>query len=182
VRFKGDDSYTDGDSITIGSNVSKPDQFDSVCGLSLHEASHIKLSDFKVLRDLMKGCHFFDTTFTGDATETAYREGERSVVLRILKILNLNFLKDSTGSSNESSTVIILDLGLISNIKLPSKDVLPDERVPATSKVRAPSIKKLNNPAAKGFTILFLINKGKVQGDSLCLLIEKAKPSGLKGF
>jgi len=44
----------------------------------------------KVLRDLMKGCHFFDTTFTGDATETAYREGERSVVLRILKILNLD--------------------------------------------------------------------------------------------
>jgi len=44
----------------------------------------------KILRDLMKGCHFFDTTFTGDATETAYREGERSVVLRIIKTLDLD--------------------------------------------------------------------------------------------
>lgn len=43
-----------------------------------------------VLRDLMKGCHFYETTFTGDAIETAYREGERSVVLRIIRTLKLD--------------------------------------------------------------------------------------------
>ncbi|KKM04147.1 hypothetical protein LCGC14_1767180 [marine sediment metagenome] len=33
------------------------------------------------------------------------------------------------------------------------------------------SNKKLNNPAAKGFIILFFIKSDKVQGSSLCLLM-----------
>jgi len=46
VRFtvKGD-SYTDGKSVTISSDL-KPDKFDSTVGLALHEASHIVLTDF----------------------------------------------------------------------------------------------------------------------------------------
>ena len=76
---------------------------------------------------------------------------------------------------------MILNLGIISNIKLPSKDVLPELLVPATKIVLEPSIKKLNKPAAKPLSILYLINKGSVHGFSLCLLIEYANPSGERG-
>ena len=46
------DSYTDGKSVVIGSNISEPKDFDVAVGLALHEGSHIKLSDFKVLNDI----------------------------------------------------------------------------------------------------------------------------------
>ena len=46
------DSYTDGKSVVIGSNISEPKDFDVAVGLALHEGSHIKLSDFKVLSDI----------------------------------------------------------------------------------------------------------------------------------
>jgi hypothetical protein len=44
-------SYTDGQTITITGNVSDR-EFDVVVGLALHEASHVLLSDFNVLRNL----------------------------------------------------------------------------------------------------------------------------------
>lgn len=46
------DSYTDGTSVVIGKNVEKPKDFDVVVGLALHEGSHIKLSDFTLLRNI----------------------------------------------------------------------------------------------------------------------------------
>jgi len=46
------DSYTDGKSVVIGSNVIEPKDFDVAVGLALHEGSHIKLSDFKLLNDI----------------------------------------------------------------------------------------------------------------------------------
>ena len=46
------DSYTDGKSVVIGSNIVEPKDFDVAVGLALHEGSHIKLSDFKVLNDI----------------------------------------------------------------------------------------------------------------------------------
>ena len=46
------DSYTDGKSVVIGSNISEPKDFDVAVGLALHEGSHIKLSDFQVLKDI----------------------------------------------------------------------------------------------------------------------------------
>lgn len=42
----------------------------------------------KVLYDLIKTCHVLTSTFDGDPNEMMYREGERSVVLRILKTIN----------------------------------------------------------------------------------------------
>ncbi len=42
--------------------------------------------------------------------------------------------------------------------------------------------KKLNKPAVKKLIILFLTKRGKVQGDSLCLLIAYERPSGDKGL
>ena len=53
VKFKErGDSYTDGKSVVIGSRITEPKDFDVAVGLSLHEGSHIKLSDFKMLQDL----------------------------------------------------------------------------------------------------------------------------------
>lgn len=46
------ESYTDGKSVVISSNISEPKDFDVSVGLALHEGSHIKLSDFTLLRDL----------------------------------------------------------------------------------------------------------------------------------
>ena len=44
------DSYTDGKSVTIGSNINEKN-FDHVVGLALHEGSHIACSDFNAFRD-----------------------------------------------------------------------------------------------------------------------------------
>jgi len=52
VKFNdGDDSYTDGKTVTIGSKLDDK-LFDPSVGLALHEGSHIKLSDFDFLRNL----------------------------------------------------------------------------------------------------------------------------------
>jgi len=45
------DSYTDSQKIVIGSTIDEKN-FDSVVGLALHEASHIKLTDFTILPNL----------------------------------------------------------------------------------------------------------------------------------
>ena len=53
VKFKErGDSYTDGKSVVIGSRITEPKDFDVAVGLSLHEGSHIKLSNFELLNDL----------------------------------------------------------------------------------------------------------------------------------
>ena len=53
VKFQDrGDSYTDGKSVVIGSRITEPKDFDVAVGLSLHEGSHIKLSDFELLNDL----------------------------------------------------------------------------------------------------------------------------------
>lgn len=53
VKFNSNNnSYTDGKTVVIGSNVSTPADFDVAVGLALHEGSHIKLSDFELLQNL----------------------------------------------------------------------------------------------------------------------------------
>jgi hypothetical protein len=58
VKFstKGD-SYTDGKVVTISANIAEPKEFDPAVGLALHEGSHIKLSNFQLLRDLDSAIH-----------------------------------------------------------------------------------------------------------------------------
>ena len=46
-----DESYTDGKKVVIGSNIDDK-KFDVAVGLALHEGSHIKMSDFDLLRNL----------------------------------------------------------------------------------------------------------------------------------
>jgi hypothetical protein len=53
VHFQNNDqSYTDGQSVTIGSKI-EDKNFDSTVGLALHEGSHIALTNFK----LLDGCY-----------------------------------------------------------------------------------------------------------------------------
>ena len=51
VFNNNEQSFTDGKTVTIGSNLDDK-KFDVAVGLALHEASHIKLSDFDFLRNL----------------------------------------------------------------------------------------------------------------------------------
>ena len=46
----GNDSYTDGTTVVISSKLDEK-EFDSTVGLALHEGSHIKLTDFNVLKN-----------------------------------------------------------------------------------------------------------------------------------
>lgn len=54
VLFHGADSYTDGRSITLSTDI-KDSNFDVTVGLALHESSHIILTDFAMLKDLYTG-------------------------------------------------------------------------------------------------------------------------------
>jgi hypothetical protein len=54
VKFHGSDSYTDGKSVTISTDI-KDNNFDVSVGLALHEASHILLTDFDLLPALRDG-------------------------------------------------------------------------------------------------------------------------------
>lgn len=58
VKFstKGD-SYTDGKTVTISAKIVEPNEFDPAVGLALHEGSHIKLSNFDLLRELEVAIH-----------------------------------------------------------------------------------------------------------------------------
>ncbi len=56
VRFVGSDSYTDGKSVTLSTDL-KDDNFDVAVGLALHEASHILLTDFALLPIMRSGNH-----------------------------------------------------------------------------------------------------------------------------
>ena len=51
VFNNNDESFTDGKKVVIGANIDDK-KFDVAVGLALHEGSHIKLSDFNLLRNL----------------------------------------------------------------------------------------------------------------------------------
>ena len=51
---RGEDSYTDGQSVTISAKLDDK-EFDPVVGLALHEGSHIALTDFETLTKLRNG-------------------------------------------------------------------------------------------------------------------------------
>ena len=51
VKFSNSDSYTDGKTVWIAAKLDDKN-FDANVGLALHEGSHIKYSDFDVLKGL----------------------------------------------------------------------------------------------------------------------------------
>lgn len=65
--------------------------YEQMVGLRTAYRSIFATEDGKrVLKDLMQRTHMFGTTFEGDAIAMAYNEGRRSVVLQILKMLEVN--------------------------------------------------------------------------------------------
>ena len=53
VVFRGTESWTDNECVVLATDISDKN-FDVSAGLALHEASHLKYTDFKVLEALMK--------------------------------------------------------------------------------------------------------------------------------
>jgi hypothetical protein len=46
-----------------------------------------------VLEDLCKRAYVFDTTFSKDPCESAFKEGQRAIILSIFQTLGINFQK-----------------------------------------------------------------------------------------
>lgn len=74
-------SYTDGKSVVIGSNIVEPQDFDIAVGLALHEGSHIKLSNFELLRNL-------DNLIPTSLKESAIMKGVLNPISTIKDIWN----------------------------------------------------------------------------------------------
>jgi hypothetical protein len=79
------DSYTDGDTVVISSRLEKESEFDVAVGLALHEGSHIKLSDFKLLQSLATEIYNLDDY--RDLHEIAVAGGV-NIIYTIKDILN----------------------------------------------------------------------------------------------
>jgi len=90
VKFntKGN-SYTDGTTVVISSKVAEPNEFDPAVGLALHEGSHIKLSNFKLLGDMYKSIEkVVGPAKLKEWSETANAKGVSDIIYTIKDILN----------------------------------------------------------------------------------------------
>ncbi len=86
-----DESYTDGKTVTITSKVNGK-SFDSTVGLALHEGSHVKLSDFSLLKHLMsyQGKDLLKTRFNFEITDDMELKGLSVMMLKDL----INVIED----------------------------------------------------------------------------------------
>ncbi len=81
-----DESYTDGRKVVIGSNIDDK-KFDVAVGLALHEASHIKLSNFSLLKNL-------EISIPAELFVLADKKGvSRSEIINLVKSV-LNYIED----------------------------------------------------------------------------------------
>jgi hypothetical protein len=90
VKFntKGN-SYTDGTTVVISSKVAEPNEFDPAVGLALHEGSHIKLSNFKLLADMYQSIQkVVGPAKLKEWSETANAKGVTDIIYTIKDILN----------------------------------------------------------------------------------------------
>jgi len=62
VVFKGTESYTDNQQVVLATDINDKN-FDVSAGLALHEASHLKYTDFKVLKDYIGNTKYPDVDF-----------------------------------------------------------------------------------------------------------------------
>ena len=78
-----DESYTDGKTVTISSKINGK-SFDSTVGLALHEGSHVKLSDFTLLKHLMgyNGKDYLKTRFDFEITNEMESKGLSMMTLK----------------------------------------------------------------------------------------------------
>jgi len=86
-----DESYTDGKTVTISSRINGK-SFDSTVGLALHEGSHVKLSDFRLLKKLLGygGADYLKTAFGFIITDDMNFKGLGMSVLKDL----INIIED----------------------------------------------------------------------------------------
>jgi hypothetical protein len=90
VKFntKGN-SYTDGTTVVISSKVAEPNEFDPAVGLALHEGSHIKLSNFKLLSDMYKSIEkVVGPAKLKEWMDTSNKKGVSDVIYTVKDILN----------------------------------------------------------------------------------------------
>ena len=90
VKFntKGN-SYTDGTTVVISSKVAEPNEFDPAVGLALHEGSHIKLSNFKLLADMYQSIQkVVGPAKLKEWQETAKKKNVDDIIYTIKDILN----------------------------------------------------------------------------------------------
>ena len=86
VFNSNDESYTDGKKVVIGANIDDK-KFDVAVGLALHEGSHIKMSDFNLLRHL-------ETSIPQELYELAEKINvDRYTVISTVKSI-LNYVED----------------------------------------------------------------------------------------
>jgi len=90
---RGEDSYTDGQSVTISAKLDDK-EFDPVVGLALHEGSHIALTDFETLTEMRNG--FLPSTINKEWLANRYNCGVddlKWLISNNLKSL-LNYVED----------------------------------------------------------------------------------------
>lgn len=89
VRYasKGD-SFTDGKTVTLSADVEKPESFDPAVGLALHEASHIVLSNFKLLSNLEAECQSILTGARYNTLDRKFKAKNVSFLKTVKNILN----------------------------------------------------------------------------------------------
>ena len=73
VTWAGNTSYTDGKSVTLSTDI-KDSNFDVTVGLALHEASHIVLSDFKLIKEFNEGANELFNNFINEQKVGDYSE------------------------------------------------------------------------------------------------------------
>ena len=99
---RGEDSYTDGNQVVISAKMNDK-EFDPVVGLALHEGSHVKLTDFTTLKELMDNnvfpssmTDFINSFKTDEGSEFNYTQewyDNKGQIVHNLKQL-LNYVED----------------------------------------------------------------------------------------
>ena len=99
---RGEDSYTDGKQVVISAKMNDK-EFDPVVGLALHEGSHVKLTDFTTLKELMDNnvfpssmTDFINSFKTDEGSEFNYTQewyDNKGQIVHNLKQL-LNYVED----------------------------------------------------------------------------------------
>lgn len=117
VRFAGNTSYTEGETVTIGTSAMRSYQdLDYNCGLALHEGSHIKLTDFEFSMKVRICIFSLQTGNSGSSSSTKMSaieqdlekiissskstlEDSEKVPPKISRMAALKWLKESIGFS-----------------------------------------------------------------------------------
>ncbi len=94
VTFKGNDSYTDGKEVVLSASLKDKD-FDAAVGLALHEGSHIKLTDFDVMKQLLLNSDFMPAELVVEMSIKYGYDADTSInyIRGIMKQL-LNIIED----------------------------------------------------------------------------------------